>query len=325
MKKLLMAFFCLLAPASLASASDIAGVAWTQNNLAILRSFTKADVAKFINSGLVKTVGSFDGTNKTKTLDIQEFTWADLTGTHRYQLVVVLKSFNSYASNTMGIYHRDAAGKLGEWWFQGMDIQLKGWPPPSYIPKAIQDLKGDGKEEIIIPIEFGRSSGSAARSTWPRVYKQVNWRFVDASREVPSFYDKQVLPEYAREIAGAREQVAHAGDREDSAEAEGRLVGLIMARDKVLRVIGRDPKAGEKQAHEWISGPDAHPLEAIMVYRDLGDHDADIRAAMNEIRHEDDAALKQLAAKKAKVSKEEARKRAAAEKKLGITDKDVSQ
>lgn len=321
MKKAFIAGLALLVMASVASAAEIGGIAWTQSNLTILRAFTKVDVAKFIDSGLVKTVGSANGGDKTMATDIQEFTWADLAGDHNYELVIVLKSYTKNAANAMGIYHRESSGKIGEWWFQGMNIQLEGWPPPSYIPKAIQDLSGNGRKEIIIPSELGKAVGAHPRSTWPKVYQQKNWRFADASRDFASFYDKQILPEYDREIAQARKNAAGA-TQDTSLKAQDRLAALIMARDKVLRVIGRDPKAGEQQAREWIHGPNPRPLDAIIVFRDMGDHEEDLKAAMEEMRSESEAELKKVEAHKTEGKRTQAAKRAAAEKKLGITEGD---
>jgi hypothetical protein len=319
MKHTFIASLVLLALAGAASAADIAGIAWTESNLPILRSFNKADVAKFVDSGLVKTVGSASGGDKTLPGDIQEFTWADLAGDHNYELVTVLKSYTKNSANAMGIYHREPSGKIGEWWFQGMNIQLNGWPPPSFIPKAIQDLSGNGKKEIIIPSELGKVVGARPRFTWPKIYQQKNWRFADVSRNFPSFYDKQILPEYEREIAQTRKDVAETSGK-SSQKAQDRLASLIMARDKVLRVIGRDPKAGEQQALEWIHGPNPRPLDAIIVLRDMGGHQAELKAAVDEMRQDSDAALKKLEAHKAEGEKQQAAKRAAAEKKLGVTE-----
>ena len=53
-----------------------------------------------------------------------------------------------------------------------------------------------------------------------------------------------------------------------------------MCRDKILRVIGRDPAAGLAQAREWMTSPDPALVDnARIVFQDTGGHDEDVRAA----------------------------------------------
>ena len=52
-----------------------------------------------------------------------------------------------------------------------------------------------------------------------------------------------------------------------------------MDRDKILRTIGRDPKAGEEQAREWVkSGDEILIGYAMSVFKDMGD-EPDFQAA----------------------------------------------
>ena len=53
-----------------------------------------------------------------------------------------------------------------------------------------------------------------------------------------------------------------------------------MCRDKILRVLGRDPNAGLAQAREWMTSPDPVMVDnARVVFQDIGGHDEDARAA----------------------------------------------
>jgi len=54
---------------------------------------------------------------------------------------------------------------------------------------------------------------------------------------------------------------------------------LILSRDKILRVIGRDPTAGLTQARAWISGSDRQPDAAYAVIKDIGGYEEDLQAA----------------------------------------------
>jgi hypothetical protein len=61
---------------------------------------------------------------------------------------------------------------------------------------------------------------------------------------------------------------------------ERTLAALTMCRDKILRVLGRDPNAGLAQAHEWMTSADPVLVDdARVVFADIGGHDADVRAA----------------------------------------------
>ena len=58
------------------------------------------------------------------------------------------------------------------------------------------------------------------------------------------------------------------------------LAALIMTRDKILRVLGRDPTAGLAQAREWTASPDPVLVDdAVSVFMDIGGHDQDVAAA----------------------------------------------
>jgi hypothetical protein len=91
-----------------------------------------------------------------------------------------------------------------------------------------------------------------------------------ASRDFPKFYDNEVLPDLDREIS--KEQ----GD-DDQETASTR----IMAKDKILRVLGRNPVAGVDHAREWMNSDNMHVvLDAVRTFQDIGGHEEDERAAM---------------------------------------------
>jgi len=58
------------------------------------------------------------------------------------------------------------------------------------------------------------------------------------------------------------------------------LAAAVMERDKILRVLGRDPEAGLAEAREWMKRPDPELAEdAVVVLRDMGGHPQDLAAA----------------------------------------------
>jgi hypothetical protein len=122
---------------------------------------------------------------------------------------------------------------------------------------------------------------------WPQVYRLRDGKYVEASRDFPSFYEKQILPQLGQAIIKARQEVAAPrqtavpGDQQGEYDRPERyLAALIMARDKILRVIGRDPTAGLAQAREWMASSDPVLVDdAKAVFEDIGGHEGDVRAA----------------------------------------------
>ena len=298
MKKMHLVILILgmLVLASAAFGGEIAEIAWDQSNIETLRSFDSEAIARFLNSGLVEqpVLARADEDSVTAG-DIQEFTWANLSGDNQYQLVIVFPSLGSRAVNSLSIYSRDPSEKITEHEIKGTAIRLEGSPNHPYIPKVIEDLDGNGKEELIIPTQMGFGMyGAAPVAVWPKVYRLQNGKLIDASHDYAKFYDAEVLPDLNREIEHARKGAALEDTTRGlvSREYKMTLDTLIMARDKILRVIGRDPQAGEQQARAWVMGPDPDPSDAAIVFHDMGDHEEDLRAAHDLLKREAEETLK---------------------------------
>ena len=61
-----------------------------------------------------------------------------------------------------------------------------------------------------------------------------------------------------------------------------------MERDKILRVLGRDPNAGLAEAREWLKSPDRElVVDAIVALRDMEGHPQDLAAAKRALIHLD--------------------------------------
>lgn len=53
-----------------------------------------------------------------------------------------------------------------------------------------------------------------------------------------------------------------------------------MERDKILRVLGRDPTAGLNQAYQWLNSDDPYLLQdAEVTFKEVGGHEAEMRTA----------------------------------------------
>jgi hypothetical protein len=209
-------------------------------------------------------------------------------------LVVVFEPPGTSITNSLVIYSRNPSGKITSEVISGDGIGLDGNP---YVdaPKLIQALDGDGKDELVVPKGWGGIFGGE-RVIFPRVYRLSDGNYVEASPDFPKFYDTQVLPKVETEISQARNEPPHNGPvppelttpqqiDEWRNQPTRNLAWLEMRRDKVLRVLGRDPNAGEKEAREWAKSGDFELVgDSISVFEDMRDHEADLRAAKLALR-----------------------------------------
>jgi hypothetical protein len=244
-----------LAFAGAASGADIGSLAWNQSNIATLRSLDKADLLAFFNEQRRK-VGI---PNPLTAAEIGEFEWADLAGNGHYQLVLTL---SGPCAHSVAIENRDASGNVST------TQTITGFAD---LKTAVRDLKGDSKDELILqkPL-LEHDCGDVV--TWPVVYRLENGKYVEASRDFPDFYDNQVLPKLDAEIS----QYEAKGEQGNSRG----LSGLIIERDKVLRMLGRNPTAGLQQAYQWMSTDDPYLLlDAAETFKDIGGHQREANAA----------------------------------------------
>ncbi len=244
-------------------AGDFSKVPWTEANIETLRTLNKTAIAALVadlpsaNSSVLRPVAA----------DIGEFLWADLEGNGTYQLLMTLDVNSRHFYNSLVVYTRDSSGRLAS-------QDIRGWAIRN-LSKVIKDINGNGKDELIIPSQLASDTyrGAAGMAIWPAVYRQKDGQYVEASREFPSFYESQILPKLEKKIAEVRENTGK------GLATQHDLAVAIMARDKVLRVIGRDPSAGEQDAREWMASEDPElRCDAAAVLGDMGGHDDDLRA-----------------------------------------------
>ena len=253
--KIMPLFVALLALAfaKIAVGVGMGSVEWNRANLATLRTLDKTDLVKFLNE---QWPGAFT------TRQIGQFEWADLAGNGQYRLVLTL---SGPCAHFVGIYSRDASGRLS------LTQRLPGF---ANLKTGIRDLNGDGKDELVIGKTLAEYS-CASIVTWPAVYRLDNGKYVEASRDFPKFYDDEVLPKLDAEIKQYRAKEVKAG-----AIDQWNPAGFIMARDKILRVLGRDPTAGLKQANDWMNSSDPQlAFYAAAMFKDIGGHEQDAKAA----------------------------------------------
>lgn len=248
----------VLALASNAMSSDVDDLRWDQSNIQTLRSYDKAAVVNLANEASGNTVAPMTEN------ELWEYKWADLAGDGKYELVTTTSS--GPCCVFLGIYWQRRPGTI--------ELEIVG-RHAGKLSKSIRDLNGDGKDELIIWKEIaqpGSWSPQISTPMWPAVYRLEHGKYVEASRDFPEFYDKEILPQFQQQLKAS----AACGGRAD--------VAGELEKDKILRVLGRDPNAGLETAYQWMATDDPQRIQgAIAIFRDLGGHKANLRATQEKL------------------------------------------
>jgi hypothetical protein len=286
MKKVLTVFLtAIVASASLAAGAEIRDLAWDESNIKTLRAFNKAAVLRFENE-----INPAWAEQSESDFHSYEYHWYPAGG-GKYELAISSQTGPDLAVLT--IYRQDAPGKIRSQEFDSVGDASEAW----YDGPGFTDLNGDGKDELISLEPFDNSDNLAERKFipngfWLKVYRLRDGEYVEASRDFPGFYENQVLPQLEKAISKAQQDVkkvaaekdnppSGVGPNDDHWQEPARLLAaLIMCRDKILRVIGRDPTAGLAQARAWMTSPDPALVDdARIVLQDMGGHDKEVRSA----------------------------------------------
>ncbi len=229
--------------------AQIDKIPWNASNCAKLNSSDKTAVAAFVNG-----LGDSDPGTRLDPSRIGQFRWVDLAGDGRCELVMTVSTGPNYAA--LWVYWQDHFQAIAG----GADLK-----------EGIKDLNGDGKKEIVVYSYLDPAGGRAALGStpvWPEVYRLQGERYVPASKDFPQLYDLEILPKLDKQIA------------KTLALQTGVAAALEMQRDKILRVLGRDPNAGLEKARYWATTDDPELIwDAVDVFRDIGGHEEELRAA----------------------------------------------
>jgi len=287
MKNILLAgvatvlMFASVASSAEMSGAEIANLSWNAANIDTLRALDKAAVVRLLNHIAESVWGAKPeafGMEPVNEGDIEEFTWVDLAGDGRYELAMTRVT---RCCVYLDIYWQDAPGK-----FSDQEYQDAG-----RLGTTIRDLDGDGKRELILYAYLKSDSRRAPlgpSAMWPQVYRLENGSYVDASKDFPRFYDAEVLPQLEKQIRKVRQELAAQQGKTTPDKPldkvrrsyERQLAALSMEKDKILRVLGRDPNAGLAKAREWMRSSDPQlAADARVVFADIGGHERERSAA----------------------------------------------
>jgi hypothetical protein len=262
-KSLIVSALMFLALAEAALGSQIGDLPWNRQNIERLRSFDKAAVVSFVNEWSGNTI------DPITTDEIREYEWADLTGDGKYDLV--LTDSSGPCCIFLAIYTREDSGKVTVQTIEGA----------RKLSKTVRDLDGDDKDELIIWTELLPLGWApmAATPRWPAVYRLENGKYVEASRDFPNFYDQEILPQLDKEIIAAQQRV-------DEGRGYAATVAFAeLEKDKIMRVLGRDPTAGLQQAYQWLDSGDSQQLQcAIATFQDIGGHEKELAIAKQALQ-----------------------------------------
>jgi hypothetical protein len=266
-RALIIGAVVFLGLAGAAVGSEIGDLPWNESNIEALRSFDKAAVVKFSNNW-----AGTEGIPGAMTADqLNEFEWVDLAGDGKYELVTTA-SFGPCCV-FLGIYSKDTAGKVS---LQSLDGAGK-------LSETVRDLNGDGKMELVIWTELAAPPGSwspmTATPRWPAVYRLESGKYVEASRDFPNFYDSEIRPELAQASVKGQQEV-----RRNPAYGDN-VARLVLEKDKLLRMLGRDPTAGLQDAYQWMGSGSSQLVQcAIATFADIGGHEKELSAANQALK-----------------------------------------
>jgi hypothetical protein len=253
-----------------AFAADINDISWDYANAQMLRSFDRAAIAQFISGTAYSPV-------PVTSKDIGEFQWRDLAGDGNYELLATLDVNGRGFFNQLVIFSKAPSGKIVDQVIPSETIRG--------LEKIIVDIDGNGKDELIIPTHL-ISYSTADTYSWPAVYRLKNGEYVEDSRDFAAYYDGKVLPGLNKQISDLE-----AKDTTKSSSQE-KIAELEMERDKILRVIGREPTAGLQQAYQWMNSSDPKLLhDAAATFQDIGGHKSEATEAWKRALAQDQAAL----------------------------------
>jgi hypothetical protein len=219
MRRILLFAALVLSLSAPAVAGDVyvGRVPWSQANVEGLHGADLATVAKFVNATRPATFMA----NQITPNQVAGFAWSK-AGAGKSDLVVAI-DFAGRGFYRLWIYSHGSGDSLA--------IQeLEGWKMPGGLTAMIQDLKGNGVDELILPTDIPRGGSwtpTTAGPLWPAIYRPENgkfaevthdfWRtrsvevstsYVEASRDFPKYYDTEILPNLDRTISMLRQKAA---------------------------------------------------------------------------------------------------------------------
>ena len=106
-------------------------------------------------------------------------TFADLAGDGSYQLIASIDQSGRMFCNQVVVFRKTHTGfksaMLETWWLDD-------------VSKYVEDLRGNGRKELLVPQSLTFYAGAKCMAAWTRVFRIIDGSLSDVSSEFPNFY-----------------------------------------------------------------------------------------------------------------------------------------
>ncbi len=232
---------------------------------------------------------------------VGDFKWIDLDSDGVYDLLASVDYSGRVFYNTLYIVKQNNGiftyQEIPVWNVERMngviDDFKSGWRGSLTIcfkgcKLIVKDFDNDGYQELIFPQLLTDYRGARPMAFWTAIYKWNGKEFQDESRQFQDFYKSILLPKIEtriQEIKKDKEKFQYAKStqkdrlaKEDiiyDEELDEALSSEYLVMDKIIRLIGQDPKAGLERAKKWMYSPnDNLRKNAIVVFGEIKDEES---------------------------------------------------
>ena len=204
--------------------------------------------------------------------------WADVDADGAYELLVTMNFRGPDICPVTTTFYYDLVVMkqvAGAYRMQKLLIDLKG-PSKTFTGSlhnlrdslnymAISDLDHDGTLELVLPIDLEYSD-----AVWTSFYKWENNGYIEADKQFKGLYEQILLPEIEKRIEALSKNKSEAEQ-----ELDEELVCEWVIRDKIVRLLGKDPQAGFQRAIKWTKSLSSNVREyAALVFNEIPGEEA---------------------------------------------------
>src|SRR5260370_14117975 len=181
-------------------------------------------------------------------ITVADFTFADLDADGQLELLPSVDFSGRQLFNTFVIVRRQSNN------FEVQQIETLG---VQALQGTYADLKGDGREELLVPTALTPYLGAATpQATWTAIYGWNGLLLVDASSQFTAYYQSMILPSLLQALTHLQ------------ATSPGTIqVDIAQIQyDNALRISGQNPTAGLSLTLSCASARDStHRIFAAAV------------------------------------------------------------
>lgn len=197
-----LAVCCVFASSLWAAPPALVSADWSLTQAQVLNAESNAAVWNFMNAGA-------SGTDNPENGKLCEFHFVNLRNSGKLSLVICYDGGGTVDCNDVAIIDKTSTG------FEFYDFSAA---VPSLDFDSVQDLKNDGRYELIVRAGVASGGPNHCAATWPVVYAWTGNGYSDVSSQYKGYYEKQ-LASLKEQIATEEAQAPAAGQTPESAPA----------------------------------------------------------------------------------------------------------